>query len=156
MIALPMDSRRYFSAALVILLAGSAIWYGAPWLFGVVRLARDLAPLSMNARREAIFGAWYGQATQIRASVPRGAVVDLVMVKPKARDLAVLAGAVLQPCVCQYFDGWTAWRARQRAAFIHDPRAANAPPSVPVQPARIVIAVDPDGTPQLQRVREAP
>jgi hypothetical protein len=148
-----MRHRRRLAASFLVLLQAGAIWYGTPPLLQLSRLARSLAPRSMAERRDELFGPWYVEAEQLRAAIPRGAVVDIVMTSPNARDIAVLAGAMLQPCTCQYFDGTRAWRQRQQAIFLHDARAANAAPGNLVRPGQFIIVANPDETPALRMTR---
>jgi hypothetical protein len=150
----PMTYRKVLASMLLVSLQASVIWYGAPPLFHLARLARSLVPLSSAQRCDELFGSWYVEAKRLRAVIPRDAVVDIVMVSPSARDIAVLGGATLQPCRCQYFDGWTAWQRRERAMFLHDERAANAAPDVPVRPAQVVIEVNPAATPAFRLTRD--
>lgn len=126
----------------VALFLATIVPYGAPRYVAALREARDLAKLSMAQRRAELFGNWYADAMQLQAALPRNASIDFVMLTPAARDVAVLAGAALQPRDCRFFDGWDAWRARRRYAFLRDARAANAAPGPPPGPADAVVVVD--------------
>jgi len=131
--------RRLALAALLC----STGFFGAARLFDVVTLSWRLHAMPRDQRRAVLFGSWDASARRLAASIPADAAVDMVMVVPESRDLAVLGGAILQPRDCRFFDGWDGWRARRRAEFFHDARAANAPNAVPPPAARYVVAVDP-------------
>jgi hypothetical protein len=73
--------------------------------------------------------------------IPRTATVDIVMLSPRARESAVFLGAELAPRDVRFFDGWEAWRARRRAAFMNDPRAVNAAPGPPPGRPALVIEI---------------
>lgn len=132
----------------------SSVFAGANRLFELTRLARMMAGLdSFEARRLVVFGPWYASVQRIRDTTPPDATIDFVMITPSARDIAVLGGAELQPRDVRFFDGWDAWKRRERAEFLHDARAANAAPAPPPGPARTVVAVDPKSDPPLRIVR---
>jgi hypothetical protein len=140
-------------AILVLLVAGS-VFAGAKRLADTGRLARDLQALpDVEARRTRLFGGWYAAASQVRDRTPANATIDFVMVRPEARDIAVLAAAELQPRDVRLFDGWDAWKQRTRAMLLHDARAANAVPGPPPAPAQFVFAVDPGAEPPLREIR---
>jgi len=126
----------------IALFLGTILPYGAPRYVAALREARGLARLPMEQRRAELFGNWYADALRLQREVPSTKSIDFVMLTPAARDVAVLAGATLQPRDCRYFDGWDAWRARRRAEFLHDARAANAVPGPPPGPADVVVVVD--------------
>lgn len=128
---------------------------GAPRLRENWRVARDLAPLHEESRRARWFGKWYLAVAQLRNDIPSNATIDFVMLRPEARDIAVLGAAELQPRDVRLFDGWDAWRKRERAILLHDDRAANAATTTPPSKAQYVVIVDPNLEPSLQRV-EAP
>jgi hypothetical protein len=140
--------RRGLLAALFL---GTIVPYGAPRYLAVLREARALRPLTMEQRRAELFGNWYADAVRMQAEVPPSASIDFVMLTPAARDVAVLAGATLQPRDCRYFDGWDAWRARRRFAFLQDARAANAAPGPPPGSADVVVVVDANAAHPLTR-----
>lgn len=104
--------------------------------------AAALRKLARDDRRVDIYGAWYRELRRIRASVPERASVDIVMANADARDTAVFAGAMLEPRDVRYFAGWDAFRRRERARFLLDARAANAPPGPPPGPADAVLLID--------------
>ena len=129
-------ARSIFVALIVI---GSVI-AGAPRLLDLARLTRDMARLrTFEERRERLFGPWYSQVKRLRAPP----TVDFIMLKPAARDIAVLSAAELYPRDVRFFDGWEAWKQRKRAEFLHDPRAVNAPPGSKPGPARLVVVIEP-------------
>jgi len=135
---------------LALLLAGS-VFAGARRLTGTARLARDLRTLpDVEARRTRLFGGWYAAAAQLRRDTPPDAAIDFVMVRPEARDIAVLGAAELQPRDVRLFDGWDAWKQRTRAVLLHDARAANAVAGPPPSAARFVVVVDPAADPPLR------
>ena len=134
-----MTWRRALPIALFL---GTIVPFGAPRYLAVLREARGLAKLPMKQRRVELFGNWYADAVRLQREVSPTKSIDFVMLTPAACDVAVLAGAVLQPRDCRYFDGWDAWRARRRAEFLHDARAANAVPGPPPGPAAVVVVVD--------------
>jgi len=109
----------------------------------------------MSERRPALFGSWFRSVERLRDATPDDATIDIVMLSPAGRDLAVLSGAVLQPRDCRFFDGWDAWKRRERADFLHDDRAANAAPGPPPGPAAFVIAIDPGAREPVSVVRGA-
>lgn len=111
-------------------------------LWSAVREAAALRAHAPAERKRIVYGDWIGVVEQIRARVPPGGSVDVVMLTPRAREIAVFAGAELRQRDVRFFDGWEAWRARRRAAFFHDHRAANAPPAPPPGPASVVVTVD--------------
>lgn len=97
---------------------------------------------SPEARRRIAFGPWHGVVEEVRRRVAESGSVDFVLLTPEGRDVAVFAGAALAPRDCRYFDGWDDWRARRRAIFFHDARAANAPAGPPPGAASLVVVVD--------------
>jgi hypothetical protein len=141
-------------AAIVLFLASMFI-AGAPRLRELFRTANDLAPLTFESKRGRWFGKWYGAVAQLRETIPATATIDFVMLRAEARDIAVLGAAELQPRDVRLFDGWNAWRRRERAILLHDDRAANAVPGMPPTAADYVVVVDPNVEPPLQIV-EAP
>lgn len=146
---------RLGTATRVVLLAtlvASSIWYGAADLAAIGSLSWNLRPLTMEERRRTLFGTWHDEAMALRADIPQSASVDLVMLRPEARDIAVLAGALLYPRDVRYFDGWDAWRKRRRAQFFHDARAANAAPAPPPRKAAVTVVVDPGASPAFRVV----
>lgn len=139
--------------ALIVLLVASSIVAGAGRLGDTVRLARDVARApDLESRRALLFGAWYVAVAELRRATPANATIDFVMAKPEARDIAVLGAAELQPRDVRLFDGWDAWRRRERAELLHDARAANAVPAPPPAPAQLVVVVDPAAQPPLRIV----
>jgi len=126
----------------IALFLGTIVPFGAPRYLAMLREVRGLARLPMEQRRVELFGNWYADAVRLQGEVSPTKSIDFVMLTPAARDVAVLAGATLQPRDCRYFDGWDAWRARRRAEFLHDARAANAVPGPPPGPADVVVVVD--------------
>lgn len=140
--------------AILGLLLASSVFAGAKRLADTARLARDLrAHADVEARRAVLFGPWYVAVQQLRRDIPPHASVDFVMVRPDARDIAVLGAAELQPRDVRLFDGWDAWKTRTRAELLRDARAANAVPGPPPPPAQFVIVVDPAATPPLSEWR---
>jgi hypothetical protein len=140
--------------AVIVVLVASTVFAGARRLAETARLAVSLTRVDgVEARRGLLFGPWYPAVEQMRRAVPATAAIDFVMVRPEARDVAVLATAELQPRDVRLFDGWAAWRQRTRAILIHDARAANAAPGPPPPPAAFVVAVDPAAAPPLRIVR---
>lgn len=141
--------------AIVVFVAASVI-AGAPRLVETLRLARELARQpDAEGRRVVIFGPWYAAVQRLRDATPANATIDFVMLRAEARDIAVLGAAELQPRDVRLFDGWDAWRARNRAILLHDDRAANAVPGPPPLPAQFVVVVDPAADPPF-RIVEAP
>jgi hypothetical protein len=137
--------------ALLILLVASSVVAGGKRLADTARFAGDLAKLEeVEARRATIFGPWYVAVQQLRREIPNDAVVDFVLLRPEARDIAVLGAAELQPRDVRLFDGWDAWHARMRAELLHDARAANAVPGLATPPAQFVVVVDPTANPPLR------
>lgn len=139
----------------IVLFVASMIIAGAPRLREVLRDANALAPLTFESRRARWFGKWYPAVAQLRNDIPETATVDFVLLRPEARDIAVLGAAELQPRDVRLFDGWDAWRKRERAILLHDDRAANAVAGAPPGVAQYVVIVDPQIEPPLRRV-EAP
>lgn len=146
---LPKLGRITFLAAVVL----SSIGYGARDYYSLGRIARDLQPLTMEQRRTTLFAPWYAEVAAIRSGLPVASSIDFVMLTPQARDVAVLAGPLLQPRDVRYFDGWEAWRRRERARFFHDDKATNAIPGPPPAAADVTLSIDPAGTPIFQRAR---
>jgi hypothetical protein len=139
-----VSARSITAATLLGLLILTSVVAGASRLLGVARLGGDMARLpTFEQRRLTLFGPPYAGVRQLRAAMPANATIDFVMLVPEARDIAVLGGADLQPRDVRFFDGWDAWKLRKRAEFLHDARAANAPPGPPPPPAQFVVAVDP-------------
>lgn len=95
-----------------------------------------------EVRRRVVLGSWHAVVEEVRGRVPESGAIDFVMVTPEGRDVAVFAGAALAPRDCRYFDGWDDWRARRRAVFFHDDRAANAAPGPAPGEADLVVVVD--------------
>ena len=138
-------------AAVLILFVASTAFAGAKRLLDTGRLARDLARLdNVETRRATLFGPWYIAVQQLRRQLPPDATVDFILLRPEARDIAVLGAAELQPRDVRLFDGWDAWRARTRAELLHDARAANAVPGLATPPAQFVVIVDPGANPPLR------
>ncbi len=139
--------------AILVLIVASTVFAGAKRLSETGRLARDLAKLpDLEARRTMLFGTWYIAVQQLRRDIPADATIDFVMLRPDARDIAVLGAAELQPRDVRLFDGWDAWKRRARAELLHDARAANAAPGPLPAPAQFVVAVDPTAQPPLRLV----
>lgn len=136
----------------LLLFAASIVPYALPAYRDGLRQAAELRPQPMEERKAMLFAPWYAEAVELGRRVPRHGSIDFVMVTPNARDIAVLAGAVLQPRDVRFFDGWDAWRTRTRARFLHDERAANAAAGPPPAPSDVVVAVDPAATPQFRVV----
>jgi hypothetical protein len=142
--------------AVIGVLVASMVFAGARRLTETARLAATLTRVEgLEARRALLFGPWYAAMEQVRRAVPPAAAVDFVMLRPEARDVAVLAAAELQPRDVRLFDGWAAWRQRTRAILIHDARAANAAPGPSPPPAAFVVVIDPNAAPPL-RIVHAP
>ena len=140
--------------AVLILLVASTVFAGGTRLGDTARLAYHLRALpDLEARRAVLFGPWYAAVQQVRHDTPANATIDFVMVRPEARDIAVLAAAELQPRDVRLFDGWDAWKARRRAELLHDARAANAVPGAPPAPAQFVFMVDPAAASPLHEIR---
>ena len=145
-------SGAVLEVSLIAALLGSALPSGAPAYLDNLRYAWSLRPMSMEERKAALFAPWYAEATALARSVPADSAIDFVMVKPGARDIAVLAGAVLQPRDVRFFDGCDSWRSRKRAAFLHDDRAVNAAPGPAPAPAAVAVVVDAEAVPQFRVV----
>lgn len=107
-----------------------------------VREGAALREHSPEQRKRIVYGTWVPVVEEIRARVPAGGSVDIVMLTPQARETAVFAGAELAQRDVRFFDGWEAWRAREPATFFHDDRAANAPPGSLPGAAALVVSVD--------------
>jgi hypothetical protein len=130
--------------ALLVLIVASSVIAGARRLFDTAQLAVQLARSpDLEARRRVLFGSWYEGVQRLRRETPPDATIDFVMLRAEARDIAVLGAAELQPRDVRLFDGWDAWKRRQRAELLHDARAANAAPGPPPGAARFVVIVDP-------------
>lgn len=142
-----------FRRALIAALVGASLWYGSPGLYSILRLSASLAQKTPEERRASLFAPWYAEVVDLRNDVPRHASIDLVMISPRTRDVAVLAGPLLQPRDVRYFDGFADWQARRRAVFLHDDKAANAIPGPPPGPADVTVVVDVDSTPMFRVVR---
>ncbi len=137
---------------ILVLLVATTIFAGAKRLVETMRTAKALAGVeTLEARRAMLFGAWYPAIGQLKRETPPNATIDFVMLRPEARDIAVLGAAELQPRDVRLFDGWEAWRARRRAILLHDDRAANAVPGAPPTVAQFVVVVDPASAPPLRR-----
>jgi hypothetical protein len=143
--------------AVVVLIVASSVFAGTKRLADVGRLARELVRQDLETRRATLFGPWYVAVQQLRRDTPADATIDFVMLRPEARDIAVLGAAELQPRDVRLFDGWDAWKQRRRAELLHDARAANAVAAAPPpSPARFVVVVDPTAQPPLHLLQEAP
>lgn len=142
-----------FRRALIAALVGASLWVGFPELFSILRLSASLAQKTPEERRASLFAPWYADVVRLRNDVPRHASIDLVMISPRARDVAVLAGPLLQPRDVRYFDGFADWQARRRAVFLLGDKAANAVPGPPPGPADVTVMVDPGSTPVFVVVR---
>lgn len=130
--------------AILVLIVASTVLAGVKPLADTARLSYQLACLpDLETRRATLFGSWYPGVQRLRRETPPDATIDFVMLRPEARDIAVLGAAELQPRDVRLFDGWTAWKQRKRAELLHDARAANAVPGPPPSPARFVVVVDP-------------
>jgi len=131
--------RMHLVAIAVLLLPAVGTACG---LWSSIREAAALRQHSVADRKRIAYGAWVPVAEEIRARVPPGGSVDVVMLTPHARETAVFAGAELAPRDVRFFDGWEAWRARRRATFFHDARAANAPAGPVPGAASLVVTID--------------
>ena len=130
--------------ALIVLIVASSVASGAKRLYDTARFAVGIAPhRDLDSRRRIVFGAWYEGVQRLRSATPPDATIDFVMMRPEARDIAVLAATELQPRDVRLFDGEDAWRQRRRAELLHDARAANAAPGPPPSRAQLVVIVDP-------------
>jgi hypothetical protein len=130
--------------AILVLLVLSIVVGGGKRLYETGRFAFQIAhEADLEKRRRIVFGGWYEGVQRLRRDTPPDASIDFVMLRPDARDLAVLAAAELQPRDVRLFDGWTAWKQRRRAALLHDRKAANAASASPPSPAQIVVVIDP-------------
>lgn len=148
------SARAYAHAILLVVFVVSTVGSGVRAYLALAQNAASLRHLSMEERRRTLFAPWYGEVVALRDAVPANASIDMVMIVPGARDVAVLAGPLLQPRDVRYFDGWTAWRHRTRARFLHDERAANAVSNRPLPGrAHMTVAVDPTTTPIFKVVR---
>ena len=137
--------------AILVLLVASSVFAGVKRLGDTARLARDLQPLpDVEARRTRLFGGWYAAVAQLRHATPPDATIDFVMMRPEARDIAVLGAAELQPRDVRLFDGWDTWKQRTRTVLVRDARAANAVAGPPSAMARFVVVVDPSADPPLR------
>jgi hypothetical protein len=129
-----------------------------PWaaddFLALGKLANAQRSLAMEQRKASLFGAWYVEARALRDSLPPGATVDFVMTDGAAGDIAVLAAAELQPHDVRFFEGWDAWRARERAIFLRDEKAANAPNLTPPALSDVVVAVSGSSVPHLRVVSD--
>lgn len=128
-------------AALVLIFLLPGIATGRE-LWSLLRDAAAIRRLPLDERRRAVYGDWTRVTDHIRATVPPAGAVDMVMLTPNARELAVFAGVELGLRDVRFFDGWDAWRSRDRARFMNDVRAVNAPPGPPPDAARVVVTVD--------------
>jgi hypothetical protein len=143
---------RTVRVAILILFVASTIIAGAPRLIAMLRTAKDLVPLhSLDERRATLFGAWYPAIEQLKRDTPPASTIDFVMLRPEARDIVVLGAAELQPRDVRLFDGWAAWKRRERAILLHDDRAANAVPGAAPRVADVIVIVDPASDPPLRR-----
>lgn len=130
--------------ALIVLIVASSVVSGARRLYDVAHLAVQLARQpDLDTRRRVLFGPWFEGVQRLARETPPSATIDFVMLRPEARDIAVLGAAELQPRDVRLFDGWEAWKQRKRAELLHDTRAANAAPGPPPSRARLVVTVDP-------------
>ena len=130
--------------ALLVLIVASSVVAGARRFHETAHLAVQLARSpDLESRRRVLFGSWYEGVQRLKRETPPSATIDFVMLRPEARDIAVLGAAELQPRDVRLFDGWEAWRQRRRAELLHDARAANAAPGPPPSPAQFVVVVDP-------------
>jgi hypothetical protein len=138
--------------AILALIVASTVIAGAQRLADTARLSYHLARLpDLETRRATLFGSWYEGVQRLRRETPTDATIDFVMLRPEARDIAVLGAAELQPRDVRLFDGWDAWKRRKRAELLHDARAANAVPGLLPSPARFVVVVDPTAAEPLRR-----
>jgi hypothetical protein len=144
--------QRTLRVAILTIFVGSTIIAGAPRLIAMLRTAKDLARLhSLDERRATLFGAWYPAIEQLKRDTPSTATIDFVMLRPESRDIAVLGAAELQPRDVRLFDGWDAWKRRERAILLHDDRAANAVPGPPPHAGDLIVIIDPSNDPPLRR-----
>lgn len=131
--------RMQVLAVAVLLLPAAGTVRG---LWSSLREAAALRGQSAAERKRIVYGTWMPVVEEIRRRVPPGGAIDVVMLTPQARETAVFAGAELAQRDVLFFEGWDAWRARKRATFFHDDRAANAPPGPPPGAAALVVTVD--------------
>lgn len=138
---------------LVALLLAPGIRWTLPRLGDAAGAAMRVHRLDADARRAALLGDWYSSVQGLRRTVPENAAVDIVMLTPAARDIAVLAGTALFPRDCRFFDGWDAWQRRSPAIFIHDARAVNAPAGAKPPRGDVLLTADPQRRPPLRLER---
>jgi len=130
--------------ALAVAFLAVTIVAGAPRLYETATLAYHLARVpDLETRRLTVFGPWYAGVQRLRRETPPDATIDFVLLRPEARGIAVLAATELLPRDVRLFEGWEAWKRRERATLLRDARAANAVGSPP-GPAQFVVTVDQD------------
>lgn len=140
-----MDGRNVRSVIPIVLAVGflaAIVPFGARPAIEACRLAYQLRSVPVPERKVFLIGAWVRDVERLRRATPAGSSIDLVMIGPEARDLAVLSAAMLQPRDCRIFAGWEAWRKRERAHFLQGTQSANAPPGLATPPAQVVVALD--------------
>ena len=108
-------------------------------LWSAIRETVALRDKPLSERKRIVYGDWFKVIEEVGRRIPKDAAVDVVMLTPRSREMAVFAGAELRGRDVRFFEGWEAWRGRQRAIFMRDPRAVNAPSAAPPGPAAIVL-----------------
>lgn len=111
-------------------------------LHAEARLAADLRSRSDADRKLTVLGWPARAAAEIERTTSPDEPIDFVMLEPGARDMVVFTGALVAPRPCRFFASREAWAKRERAAFLLDRHAANAPPGPPPPPARVVVFAD--------------
>lgn len=111
-------------------------------LHSEARLAADLRRLSEADRQLTVLGWPARAAAEIRSTTSEDEPIDFVMLEPGARDMVVFTGALVAPRPCRFFASREAWTKGERAHFLLDRYAANAPPGPPPPPARVVVFAD--------------
>ncbi len=101
-----MAMRRWRELMLVLLLV-SVIVPTVPRLFQQMRLAGELLPLSMHARRERLMPDFYAAIEKIRAQVPLSERIALVGISRPSLDAALFVNYYLYPHPTKIFrDRW--------------------------------------------------
>jgi len=133
--------KRVAGPLVVVLLLLPLVWQTVPGMIGTLRSVIQMAPRSRAQRRAAILGSWTSASEAVAARLRPGASVDLVVLEPRAAELAPFVAAELFPHPVWCYDGWSQWRARVPMDFMRHASGVNAAMPPPAN-ADAIVALD--------------
>lgn len=118
------------------------VWFSSVYLRDEITVAWRLHRLPWPERQRDVYGESFSVVQELQSKLSSTASVDIIMSSPKSAELAVFTSSALAPRPCRIFLGEDGWRRRERATFVHDSRAVNAPPGPPPGPANVVLVAE--------------